>query len=160
VARSLSLGAAVLPVALLLAACGGGSGGGDSQPATTAAAPKVLHIVFPEGFTREEMANRVGAVREIAGEHRPGTPTMTVDGYLAATRSSALPGKFAGDGKRRSLEGFLFPAKYAFYSNETARRFVDRQLAAFRRNFGHVDLGYARSKNLTKYDVLIIASMI
>jgi UPF0755 protein len=31
---------------------------------------------------------------------------------------------------------------------------------AFRRNWSKVNLGYARSKNLTPYDVLIIASMV
>ena len=34
------------------------------------------------------------------------------------------------------------------------------QLAFFRRQWRSVDLRYARSKNLTPYDVLIIASMI
>ena len=159
VARSLTAGAAAAVVAVFLAGCGGG---GHSPPptTTTVAAPKILHIVFPEGFTRAEMAERVGAVRKIARARRHVTPKLTVKGYLAATSSSTLPGTFAGDGKRRSLEGFLFPAKYAFFSDETAREFVRRQLTAFRTNFGHVDLAYARSKNLTKYDVLIIASMI
>src|SRR5207253_2003421 len=82
---------------------------------------------------------------------------FTSAGYLTATASSKWPGLYAGGGKRRSLEGFLFPAEYAFFSNETARRFVVRQLTAFRHAFAHVDLSYARSKNLTRYDVLIIA---
>ena len=34
------------------------------------------------------------------------------------------------------------------------------QLEAFKRNFDKVDLRYARRKNLTPYDVLIIASLI
>ena len=37
---------------------------------------------------------------------------------------------------------------------------VDDQLAAFRANWKRVDLRYARSKHLTPYDVLIIASMV
>ncbi len=37
---------------------------------------------------------------------------------------------------------------------------MKRQLEAFRENWAHVDLSYAKSKNLTPYDVLIIASMI
>jgi uncharacterized YceG family protein len=37
---------------------------------------------------------------------------------------------------------------------------VDDQLRAFRQNFARVDLAYARSKHLTPYDVLIIASLI
>jgi UPF0755 protein len=85
---------------------------------------------------------------------------MTPKGYLAATASSVLPGRFAGDRRRRTLEGFLFPATYEFFSDDTARGLVRRQLSAFKRKWATVDLRYARSKNLTPYDVLIIASMI
>ena len=37
---------------------------------------------------------------------------------------------------------------------------MNRQLQAFQENWGKVDLAYAKSKNLTPYDVLIIASII
>jgi len=155
VARPLAF-AAVAGAVVLIAGCGGSS---KPKP-TVPAGPKVLHIVFPEGFTRSEMAERIDAVRRIAEQKRHVTPRITSAGYLAATASSKLPGLYAGDGKRRSLEGFLFPAKYAFFSNETARHFVSRQLTAFRAAFAHVNMSYARSKNLTRYDVLTIASMI
>jgi UPF0755 protein len=137
--------------------------GDDGGPRATSSAPqsaKVVRIIFPEGFTRAEMAERVAAVREIARERRGLTTALTLERYLSATASSALPGRFAGDGKRRSLEGFLFPATYAFFADEGARSFVNRQLAAFDRAWAQVDLGYATSKNLTRYDVLIIASMV
>jgi UPF0755 protein len=140
---------------VILAGCGG-----SSSSATTTSAPEVLKIIFPDGFTRAQMAERVAAVRGIAKRRRGVTMRATPTAYLAATRSSALPGRFAGDGKRRPLEGFLFPAVYDFYSNDTARRLVKLQLAAFHENWAKIDLGYARSKNLTPYDVLIIASMI
>jgi uncharacterized YceG family protein len=156
VARPLAIVAAAL-VAALLAGCGDDA---KPTPTTVATGPKVLHIVFPEGFTRAEMAQRINAVRKIAQQKRHVTPRITSSGYLAATASSEYPGLYAGDGKRRPLEGFLFPAKYAFFSNETARHFVARQLTAFRQAFRHVDMGYAKSKNLTRYDVLTIASMI
>jgi len=106
------------------------------------------------------MAERIDAVRKIAQQKRHVTPKITASGYLAATASSTLPGLYAGDEKRRPMEGFLFPADYAFFSNETARHFVARQLTAFRQAFAHVNMSYARSKNLTRYDVVIIASMI
>jgi uncharacterized YceG family protein len=155
VARPLALAAGVSAV-LLVAGCGDS----PKPTPTVPAGPKVLHIVFPEGFTRVQMAQRIDAVRKIAEQKRHVTPKITAAGYLAATQSSAFPGVYAGDGKRRPLEGFLFPAEYAFFSNETARHFVSRQLAAFKQAFRHVDMRYARSKNLTRYDVLIIASMI
>ena len=40
------------------------------------------------------------------------------------------------------------------------RHLVERQLAAFGDNFGELDLSYAKRRNLTRYDVLIIASMV
>jgi uncharacterized YceG family protein len=121
-----------------------------APPTTTVEAPKIVKVLFPEGFTRAQMALRADAT----------STTITAHGYRDATASSALPGRFAGDGKRRSLEGFLFPATYDLYETDPARKLVARQLDAFRLNWGKVNLGYARSKNLTPYDVLIIASMV
>ena len=72
----------------------------------------------------------------------------------AAARSSARTGSGG------NIEGFLFPATYEFTKLTTARRLVRDQLVHFRQQWRKVDLGYARSKNLTPYDVLIIASMI
>jgi UPF0755 protein len=132
-------------------------------PATTAVAPpppKPFRIVFPEGFTRREMAERITKVNAIAFHERRVHPRLAAKAYLAATASSTLPGKFAGDGKRRSLEGFLFPATYDFLRGTTSKHLVAQQLAAFRRAWKGVDLRYARSKHLTPFDVLTIASMV
>jgi UPF0755 protein len=134
-------------------------GGGDKpKPATTAvaAAPKPFRIIFPEGFTRADMADRVQEVAGIAQRERGRKPLLSKRGYLAATaRKRFLPG-FG----RHVLEGFLFPATYQFNVRTTSAQLVANQLAAFRRNWRTVNLAYARSKNLTPYDVLIIASMV
>jgi UPF0755 protein len=58
------------------------------------------------------------------------------------------------------IEGFLFPATYDFTAETTAKALVVEQLATFKERFAKVNMRYARSKNLTAYDVLIIASMI
>jgi UPF0755 protein len=121
-----------------------------APPPTAVAPPKVLKLLFPEGLTRAAMAERAHAL----------SAAISARGYLAATASSPLPGRFAADGKARSLEGFLFPATYDVYETDPARTLVRKQLTAFALNWKKVDLGYARSKNLTPYDVLIIASMI
>ena len=140
------------------------TGGDDAVPApptTTAPPPLVrLRIIFPEGFTVAEMAERVAAVREIAIARRGVTPRLTKAAYVQAVRSALAPPRFRKDVKRDSLEGFLFPASYEFTQRTTARELVADQLAAFKARFRGVDLAYARSKNLTPYDVLIIASMI
>ena len=136
----------------------------QGEPATTAAKapppPKPLRIVFPEGFTRKQMAARITAVDRIARQKRHVRPRLNAKAYLAATRRSALPGKFARDHKARNLEGFLFPATYEFLGKTTTKQLVNKQLTAFNRAWKQVDMGYARRKNLTPYDVLIIASMV
>jgi UPF0755 protein len=122
--------------------------------------PKPLRIVFPEGFTRAEMAQRIVVVKRIALQKRHKRTRLSAPAYLRLTASSPLPGTFAGDRKPRPLEGFLFPATYDFLAKTTSTRLVTLQLQAFRRAWQSVDLAYARSKHLTQYDVLIIASMV
>jgi uncharacterized YceG family protein len=129
-------------------------------PTAPPAAPKTFRVIFPEGFTRTQMAARITAVDAIARRKRGFRPRITARAYLAATAASLLPGRFAGDRMRRNLEGFLFPAAYDLFQDDSAQALVDKQVAAFRANWARVDLRYARSKNLTAYDVLIIASMI
>jgi UPF0755 protein len=138
----------------------GGSGASAPTTATTVTAPKPFRIVFPEGFTRSQMAARIGAVNKIAFRERRVRPRLSPQAYLRLTRRSSLPGRFAGDRKPRQLEGFLFPATYEFLPSTTTRQLIANQLNAFRREWAKLDLRYARSKNLTPYDVLIIASMI
>ena len=151
--------AALLLVAAALAATG--CMGDEAPPPVETTAPLArLRIIFPEGFTRRDMADRVAAVREIAIEKREVTPRLTKTGYLQASGSAAPPAEFRKDWAGRSIEGFLFPATYEFTKLTSSARLVRDQLRAFRRKWRKVDLRYARSKNLTPYDVLIIASMI
>ncbi len=134
----------------------------DDGDVTTAVAPPLptLRIVFPEGFTREQMAERITEVNGLARRKRNLSTRLSEREYLRLTKRSRLPGRFARDGKPRSLEGFLFPATYEFTPRTTSKQLVAEQLDAFQRNWAKVDLRYARSRNLTPYDVLIIASMI
>jgi UPF0755 protein len=108
-------------------------------------AAQLAKLVVPEGFRVSQIAQRVPSV----GVRRRA--------YMRAVRRAHPP---AGFGSARSMEGFLFPATYDIARNETARQLVAQQLDAFRSNFARVNLRYAQSKNLTPYDVLIIASMI
>jgi uncharacterized YceG family protein len=136
---------------------------GDAKPASTPAAtvPQLvqMRVIFPEGFTRPQMADRVDAVRALAIATRGVTPRLTRAGYLRASRAVKPPAGFRSDSPR-SIEGFLFPATYDFTQNTTAAELVHDQLAFFREEWAKVDLSYPRSKDLTPYDVLTIASMI
>jgi peptidoglycan lytic transglycosylase G len=107
--------------------------------------PDVVQVAIPEGLSRTEVAKRV----DLKGN------------YLKRTRSNPEldPRDYKAKGVK-TLEGFLFPATYELKKGQGVRRLVDQQLAAFKRNFDQVDLRYARSKNLTPYDVLIIASLV
>ena len=83
--------------------------------------------------------------------------------YLKATRSRKVLRAIRRLGApkgTRTAEGFMFPATYTLVEGAPVGNLVDKQIAAFKQNFGHVDLSYARHKNLTRYDVLIIASLI
>src|SRR5262245_29454877 len=156
--RSFVVAAVLAAVALLAVGCMGE----EAPPAPVETTPPLarLRIIFPEGFTRREMADRVAAVREIAIDKRGVTPRLTKTGYLTASGAAVPPREFRKDWKLSSIEGFLFPATYEFTKLTSSGRLVSDQLRAFRRNWRKVDLRYARSKNLTPYDVLIIASMI
>ena len=160
-AGGLLFGLLGLALWLGVTALGGPGGSGDEAvpPATTAApAAPVLRIIFPEGFTRNEMVARVGEVRNIAQKRRKITPKLTSKGYRAATENGRIPAQFRKDA--RGIEGFLFPATYEFTAKTTAKQLVADQLEFFEQNFAKVDMAFAREKNLTPYDVLIIASMV
>ncbi len=154
--RVAALGALVL----LAAALAGCMGDEAAAPVDTVAPLQRLRVIFPEGFTRRDMADRVDAVREIAVDKRGVTPRLTKTGYLQASGAAVPPAEFRKHRKLSSIEGFLFPATYEFTELTSSGKLVRDQLRAFGRQWRKVKLRYARSKNLTPYDVLIIASMI
>jgi uncharacterized YceG family protein len=83
--------------------------------------------------------------------------------YLKATQSaSALRAahKLGLPSSVKTLEGLLFPATYDLVSGAPARTVVAKQLAAYRDETANVSYAYAKRKNLTRYEVLIIASMV
>ena len=109
---------------------------------------RTINITIPEGLSRSQIA----PILRDAG----------VSGnYLqdSAAYGNFDPGEY-GAGNPENLEGFLFPATYELPAKGTTRQLVARQLDAFKQRMAGVDLSYAKSKNLTAYDVLIIASMI
>ncbi|MBA3843242.1 MAG: endolytic transglycosylase MltG [Actinobacteria bacterium] len=125
---------------------------------TVAPPPKPFRIIFPEGFTRRQMAQRVAVVAQIAKRKRGKPVSLNSRQYLIGSRKATVP---CFTPKRpKQLEGLLFPATYDFLPGTTARQLVAEQLQAFCVNWAKVDLAYARSKQLTPYDVLIIASMV
>jgi UPF0755 protein len=145
---------AAVAVVAVVAGCGGSH---HTAQTTTLRQLHQFRVVFPEGFTRAQMAARVQAVAKIAQHERHVRPKLSAKTYLAASAPRRIPG-FGP--KKLPLEGFLFPSTYFFDRKTTSAALVRAQLVAFENNFGNVDMAYAESKNLTPYDVLKIASMI
>ena len=121
-------------------------------------APKPFRVIFPEGFTRAQMTERVQVVAKIAARKSGRPVALSGAQYVLATKRAALP--CFTPRRQTNLEGFLFPATYDFVATTTGRQLAADQLQTFCDHWTGVDLSYARKKNLTPYDVLIIASMI
>jgi UPF0755 protein len=117
---------------------------------TAPKAAPVIDVTLPEGPSRREAAPRVRQAG-VSGD------------YLGATRRSSRlsPRDYGAPRGTRTLEGFLFPATYELRESQaTASRLVNRQLDAFKDAFAKVNLRTARRRNLSRYDVLVIASMV
>lgn len=143
--------AIVIPIiALLVIAIGlwmtWGDGGGD-QPAQTTAT--TIDVLFVEGLRRSEMAEVL--------EQKTGIPAAD---YMKATDPSALGQRLAGTKKPTSLEGFLFPATYPVDPKKPVTDLVNYQLDTYAQRTEGINYAAAKRKNLTKYDVLIIASLV
>lgn len=109
---------------------------------------RVLTVTIPEGYSRPQAAQLVEE------DGLPGSYTK------ATVRSRYLdPAKYGGKGAR-DLEGFLFPDTFELKPNAPVEDLVQLQLEDFRRRIKGVDMRYAKSKNLTVFDVLTIASMV
>jgi UPF0755 protein len=110
---------------------------------STGPSPNVVNVVVPEGRSRREIASSLEGL----------------DGnYLAATKRRP-PAGYGAKGAT-DLEGFLFPASYQLRRGANVNALVAKQLQAFRQRFRTINLTAAKRKNLTPYDVLIIASLV
>jgi UPF0755 protein len=111
---------------------------------------KTFEVTVPEGLSRREAA--------------PAVDRSGIEGsYLKASGSNealARARKLGAPKGTKTLEGFLFPATYELKAGASASDLVDKQLGAFRDNFAGIDLKRAKRKNLSRYDVVIIASLI
>ena len=74
-----------------------------------------------------QMADQAAHVRRIAIEKRKVTPRLSGNAYAAAAARATPPGSFARYLKRRSVEGFLFPAR-TFLPSTTAASLISRQI--------------------------------
>lgn len=109
---------------------------------------RVLTVTIPEGYSRAQAAQLVEE-DGLAGDYTKET-----------VRSRYLnPAQYGGKGAK-DLEGFLFPDTFEMKPGAPAADLVQLQLQDFKRRIEGVDMSYAKSKNLTVFDVLVIASLI
>jgi uncharacterized YceG family protein len=125
----------------------------DALTRNPTAAP-TIKVAMPEGRSIREAATAVRGAG-LGGSY-----------LKSATRNPRTVTGLTGYGVpkgTRSLEGFLFPATYELKrgaKTATAGKLVAQQLATFRSTYNKLDRRAAKRKNLSDYDVLIIASMI
>ena len=109
---------------------------------------RTITLTIPEGYTRSQTAE-VAKQEGLRGDY---VKDSVHSKYLK-------PAKYGGRGAK-DLEGFLFPDTFELEKHAGAADLVQLQLEDFKRRIAGVKMSYARSKNLTTYDVLTIASMI
>jgi uncharacterized YceG family protein len=112
-------------------------------------AAKTSDLTITEGRTRRQIDALLHA------QHVKGS-------YFADTHRSKLldPHTYGAPRNVNSLEGFLFPSTYQVRDPISIGALVADQLKTFKQRFRGVNLTFAKKKNLTAYDVLIIASMV
>jgi UPF0755 protein len=109
---------------------------------------RTITVTIPEGYTRSQTAE-IAKQEGLRGSYEQ-----------ASMRSKYLnPAKY-GAKDAKDLEGFLFPDTFELEKHASAASLVQLQLEDFKRRVAGVDMDYARSKNLTVYDVVTIASMV
>jgi uncharacterized YceG family protein len=110
--------------------------------------PNILTVTIPEGYSRPQAAELVEEDR-VQGSYTKKT-----------VKSKYLDPADYGGKDAKNLEGFLFPDTFELKKTQPVADLVQLQLQDFKRKIKQVDMKYAKSKNLTVYDVLTIASMV
>lgn len=107
-------------------------------------------VTFPEGFTLQQMADRLVDVQ----------PRLSADAFLVAANSPVVNDLFRPVGTS-SLEGLLFPDTYQISNADNEAQIVERMVGLMERVAGQEDLiERAAVLGRTPYEILIIASMI
>jgi uncharacterized YceG family protein len=116
---------------------------------TGPSAVREISLTIPEGYTRAQIAASAKAAG-LSGDYRVASrPSKAFNAQMYGAHSDV-----------HSLEGFLFPATYFDFPHANVSHLVAQQLQAFQDNFNQLNFSHATAAHLSRYDVLIIASMI
>ena len=117
----------------------------------TPPAQTYFRVTFPEGFTIEQMAERLDE----------SSPRLEAEAFLETAEAGALPVPFERPPGVRTLEGLLFPDTYQVSNADNEAQVVDRMIKIMERVAAQEDLELGAAElGLTPYEVLIVASMI
>ena len=109
-----------------------------------------LRVTFPEGFTIEQMGERLAEV----------SPRLDAEAFVAAATSSEIPSLLRPPGAT-SMEGLLFPDTYQVSNADNEAQVVVKMAGLMERVAEQENLiSRAGEIGLSPYEILIIASMI
>jgi UPF0755 protein len=109
-----------------------------------------LRVTFPEGFTIEQMGERLAEV----------SPRLEAEAFVAAANSPDIASLLRPPGVT-SMEGLLFPDTYQVSNADNEAQVVLKMAGLMERVAEQEDLiARANEIELSPYDILIIASMI
>jgi uncharacterized YceG family protein len=117
---------------------------------TSPKAAATVNVAIPEGLTIKQIAS-IAHRAQLRGSYTKATRSVS------ARRTARLLGAPANV---KTLEGFFFPDTFQLRTTASTGDLVKEQLRDFRRQTAGVSYAYAKRKQLTRYDVLIIASLI
>lgn len=108
----------------------------------------VFKIAIPEGYTIKQVVDKIA--RDI--------PFIGVQELESAADIANYNYGYLKD--KLSLEGFLFPKTYEITLDYTASDIIEMMLAQYQYETSTLDYSYAEELGMSKYDILIISSMI
>ena len=103
----------------------------------------------PRGYDRHQIAD-IAKKAGLKGDYKKASKSF----------KGFDPDEVRRRGAARTSRGFSSRRPTTLPKHGTVKDLISRQLDAFKQNIAGVDMSYAKSKNLTTYDVLKIASMI
>ncbi|MGH2759762.1 MAG: endolytic transglycosylase MltG [Actinomycetota bacterium] len=111
-------------------------------------AEKGTGVTVPEGFSVRQVSERVGR-----------TTKIPLNAFVTAATNGSIRGHIQPPNVN-TLEGFLFPETYFVSENEDAGSLLRRMAQEFQRRTDGLDWSYPESKGLSRYEVLIAASLV
>lgn len=118
---------------------------------TKARAVELIGVIIPEGFTAKQIAERLAAKTK----RPPADFYEFIRGQgVGQVRPDELPPELT------TVEGYLFPKTYQFERRAHPRAIISRMIDQFKLETASIDWTFAKGKNLTKHQIVTVASLI